>query len=160
MVAVLVGIYLATSTFAILKSNPGYLYGWRLVYVAVSIMGITGFVMLFQRLMGERFERDRLVNQLAQRNSELEEAHRQLSQSVAQEQELAVLRERTRLAREMHDTIGHALVLISVKLEAAQRLRERDPERCDRELESTKEITRSRQISTSFPKPQKKPSGK
>ncbi|HEY7419060.1 MAG TPA: sensor histidine kinase, partial [Ktedonobacteraceae bacterium] len=70
------------------------------------------------------------------------EAHHQLAQSVAQQQELAVLRERTRLAREMHDTIGHALVLISVKLEAAQRLRGRDPERCDHELEATKEIAR------------------
>jgi signal transduction histidine kinase len=109
---------------------------------ALTLFSITGFIILFQRLIGERFERNELVEQLAQRNSELEEAHRQLAQSVAQEQELAVLRERTRLAREMHDTIGHALVLISVKLEAAQRLRERDPERCDRELESTKQITR------------------
>ncbi len=108
----------------------------------LTLFSITGFVMLFQRLMGERFERNSLVKQLAQRNSELEEAQRQLAQSVTQEQELAVLRERTRLAREMHDTIGHALVLISVKLEAAQRLRERDPERCDRELESTKQIAR------------------
>jgi signal transduction histidine kinase len=109
---------------------------------ALTLFSITGLFMLFQRLMGERFERNRLVEQLAQRNSELEEAHRQLAQSVAQEQELAVLRERTRLAREMHDTIGHALVLISVKLEAAQRLRERDPERRDHELESTKQIAR------------------
>ena len=53
------------------------------------------------------------------------------------------LRERTRLAREMHDTVGHALVLISIKLEAARRLRERDPERCDRELEATGEIARA-----------------
>lgn len=108
----------------------------------LTLFSITGLFMLFQRLVGERFERNSLVIQLAQRNTELEEAHRQLAQSVAQEQELAVLRERTRLAREMHDTIGHALVLISVKLEAAQRLRERDPERCDRELESTKQIAR------------------
>jgi signal transduction histidine kinase len=108
----------------------------------LTLFSITGLFMLFQRLMGERFERNRLVEQLAQRNSELEDAHRQLAQSVAQEQELAVLRERTRLAREMHDTIGHALVLISVKLEAAQRLRERDPELCDHELESTKQIAR------------------
>ncbi|HET9920042.1 MAG TPA: sensor histidine kinase, partial [Ktedonobacteraceae bacterium] len=108
----------------------------------LTLFSITGFTMLFQRLMGERFERNRLMEQLAQRNSELEEAQRQLAQSAAQEQELAVLRERTRLAREMHDTIGHALVLISVKLEAAQRLRERDPERCDRELESTRQIAR------------------
>ncbi|MHB8597975.1 MAG: sensor histidine kinase [Ktedonobacteraceae bacterium] len=109
---------------------------------ALTLFSITGFNMLFQHLIGERFERNRLVKQLTQTNGELEEAHRQLAQSVAQEQELAVLRERTRLAREMHDTIGHALVLISVKLEAAQRLRERDPERCDCELESTKEIAR------------------
>lgn len=101
----------------------------------LSLFSITGFSMMFQHLIGERFERNRIFQQLTQ-------AHRQLAQSVAQEQELAVLRERTRLAREMHDTIGHALVLISVKLEAAQRLRERDPERCDQELESTKQIAR------------------
>ncbi len=109
---------------------------------ALTMFSITGFISLFQHLIGERFSRNRLVEQLARSNGELEEAHRQLAQSVAQEQELAVLRERTRLAREMHDTIGHALVLISVKLEAAQRLRERDPERCDREIGSTKEIAR------------------
>src|SRR5207245_10921098 len=101
-----------------------------------------GCNMLVQQLIGERFERNKLFKQLTQANGELEEAHRQLAQSVIQEQELAVLRERTRLAREMHDTIGHALVLISVKLEAAQRLRERDPERCNDELESTKQIAR------------------
>src|SRR5450755_3143262 len=108
----------------------------------LTFFSITGFTMMFQHLIGERFERNELFTQLTQANGELEEAHRQLAQSVVQEQELAVLRERTRLAREMHDTIGHALVLISVKLEAAQRLRKRDPERCDNELESTKQIAR------------------
>ncbi len=108
----------------------------------LPLCSFTGFIMLFQRLTRERFERNGLVKELGQRNSELEELHRQLAQSVVQEQELAVLRERTRLAREMHDTIGHALVLISVKLEAAQRLRERDPKRCDRELEATKQVAR------------------
>src|SRR3989440_613718 len=109
---------------------------------ALTLFSITGFNMMFQHLIGERFERNRLFTQLTQANGELEEAHRQLAQSVIQEQDRAVLRERTRLAREMHDTIGHDLGLISVKLEAAQRLRERDPERCEQELESTKEIAR------------------
>jgi signal transduction histidine kinase len=119
--------------------------GGALIGIAVqtlTLFSITGFTMMFQNLIGERFERNELFTQLTQANGELEEAHRQLAQSIVQEQELAVLRERTRLAREMHDTIGHALVLISVKLEAAQRLRERNPERCDRELESTKAIAR------------------
>lgn len=109
---------------------------------ALTLFTVTGFNSLFQNLVRERFERNSLFQQLTQTNSELEEAHQQLAQSVVQEQELAILRERTRLAREMHDTIGHALVLISVKLEAAQRLRERDPERCDREMDSTKQIAR------------------
>lgn len=109
---------------------------------ALPLFSMTGFIILFQRLIEERFERNELVKKLALTNSELEETHRQLEQSLVQEQELAILRERTRLAREMHDTIGHALVLISVKLEAAQRLRERDPERCDGELEATKGIAR------------------
>ncbi len=108
----------------------------------LPVVSIIGFSLIFQRLLEERTKRDSLFKQLAQANMELEEAHQQLAQSVAQQQELAVLRERARLARELHDTIGHALVLISVKLEAAQRLRERDPARCDQELESTKEIAR------------------
>ena len=108
----------------------------------IGIVSMTVFSMMSQHLIGERYERNRLLHKLTQTNAQLEHAHRQLAESSAQEQELAVLRERTRLARDMHDTVGHALVLISVKLEAAQRLRAVDVERCDRELESTKEIVR------------------
>lgn len=110
--------------------------------IGISFVSITVMCMFVQHLISERFERNSLLLQLSQANTELEEAHRRLAESAAQEQELAVLRERTRLAREMHDTLGHSLVLVSIKLEAAQRLREHDPERCERELESTKEIVR------------------
>ncbi|GCE30241.1 sensor histidine kinase YxjM [Dictyobacter alpinus] len=115
---------------------------FSIVSQSMTIFGLTGLNMLFQGLLAERYERTRLFRELSEANVQLEEAHRRLEQSVEQEQELAVLRERTRLAREMHDTLGHALVLIAVKLEAAQRLRQRDPERCDQELESTKGIAR------------------
>ena len=108
----------------------------------IALFSMTFISILTQNLICERYERNRLVQQLTETNRELEEAHNQLAASAQQEQELAVLRERTRLARDMHDTLGHALVLVSVKLEAAQRLRERDPERCIHELESTKEIVR------------------
>ena len=108
----------------------------------VGIFAMTAMSMMSQRLIADRYARNALLDQLTQANSELEEAHRKLAESVMQEQELAVLRERTRLAREMHDTLGHALVLVTVKLEAAQRLRAVDAERCDRELEATKEIAR------------------
>src|SRR5579863_1449396 len=121
------------------------LYGYNLISIigqSVGLFSMTLFSMLLQRLIQERYERNTLLQQLTGANKDLEEAHHQLAESALQEQELAVLRERTRLARDMHDTLGHALVLIAVKLEAAQGLRTRDPERCDREMEETREIVR------------------
>ena len=119
-------------------NNLGTLFGLALAFFSMTVA-----CMFMQHLIGGWHERNNLLAKISEANRELEEAHRQLAESAAQEQELAVLRERTRLAREMHDTLGHALALVSVKLEAAQRLRERDPERCDRELEATKEIVRN-----------------
>jgi signal transduction histidine kinase len=113
-----------------------------IIVFALTIYGTSIFSIILQRLISARFERSDLLAQLSQVHTALAEAHRQLADSAEREQELAVLRERARLAREMHDTLGHALVLVSVKLEAAQRLRERDPARCDHELEETKTIVR------------------
>jgi signal transduction histidine kinase len=61
--------------------------------------------------------------------AELQEAHRQLQEYALRAEELAVVEERNRLAREMHDTIGHRLTVASVQLEGAQRLCPSDPER-------------------------------
>ncbi|HRI56551.1 MAG TPA: sensor histidine kinase [Anaerolineae bacterium] len=60
---------------------------------------------------------------------ELQAAHRQLQDYAAQAEELAVQQERNRLAREMHDTLGHRLTVSSVQLQAAQRLIPSAPER-------------------------------
>jgi signal transduction histidine kinase len=121
------------------------LQGYNLISIFGQTLGLlatTLFGMLAQHLIYERYERNILLQQLTETNRELAQAHRQIAESAQQEQELAVLRERTRFARDIHDTLGHALVLISVKLEAAQRLRELDPQRSDRELEATKEVVR------------------
>ena len=48
-----------------------------------------------------------------------------------QVEELAVAEERNRLAREMHDTIGHRLTVSAVQLEGAHKLVSRDPERAE-----------------------------
>ena len=74
---------------------------------------------------------------------QLRQAHAQLAANVAQGEELAVLRERTRLARAMHDNIGHSLVVMNIKLEAAQLLYARDPARGDAELEATRSLIRA-----------------
>lgn len=69
---------------------------------------------------------------LAQRQNalllvELQAKNRQLEAYATQVETLAAVEERNRLAREMHDTIGHRLTAAAVQLEGAERLATRDP---------------------------------
>jgi signal transduction histidine kinase len=59
--------------------------------------------------------------------AELEEAHQQLRLYAEQVEELATAKERNRLAREIHDGLGHYLTIINVQLEKALSYRDRDP---------------------------------
>lgn len=61
--------------------------------------------------------------------AELQQAHRELQAYAAKAEALAVSEERNRLAREMHDTLGHRLTVSAVQLEAAERLIPTQPER-------------------------------
>lgn len=61
--------------------------------------------------------------------ADLQEAHRRLQDYAMRVEEMAAVEERNRLAREMHDTLGHRLTVASVQLEAAQRLAATDWER-------------------------------
>ncbi len=63
------------------------------------------------------------------KNEELVEALKASQQKV---QELAVTEERSRMARELHDSLGHRLTVTIVQLEGAQRLIPTDPERAAR----------------------------
>jgi signal transduction histidine kinase len=93
------------------------------------------FVALFSLLIRSRIQSEHLIH-------ELQATKQQLEAALAQEKEVAVLRERTRMAREMHDGLGHALSLVAVKIEAAQRLQAVDPARAAAELEATKALVR------------------
>ena len=64
-------------------------------------------------------------------------------QAAKRELELAALHERERLARDLHDTLGHALVTLTVQLEAAQRLQATDPARATALLAELQKLTRS-----------------
>jgi signal transduction histidine kinase len=62
---------------------------------------------------------------------ELRAAHTRLQKQAAHAEVLAAAEERNRLARDLHDTLGHRLTVAAVQLEAAQRLIDRDPERAE-----------------------------
>ncbi len=60
-------------------------------------------------------------------NAELAGANRKLSEYAVQVQELSIANERNRLAREIHDSLGHYLTIINVQLEAASQVFTQDP---------------------------------
>ena len=61
-----------------------------------------------------------LVNRLRTQSESLQEANANLSHYASTLEQLAVSRERNRLARELHDTLAHSLTAISVSLETAK----------------------------------------
>jgi signal transduction histidine kinase len=58
------------------------------------------------------------------------------------EQRLTIAEERTRIARELHDSAGHAINTILVEAGAARVLRERDPQRSAEAVETIEELAR------------------
>jgi two-component system sensor histidine kinase DesK len=70
-----------------------------------------------------------------QRQASLLAAERDLS-------ELAVEEERARIARDLHDILGHSLTVISVKAELAERLFDSDPIRAKAELTDLQRLSR------------------
>lgn len=71
--------------------------------------------------------------------NELEHAHQQLQNQAAQAEELAITNERNRLAREVHDTLGHKLTVAAVQLEGAQKLINSDPNRAEEMVATVRE---------------------
>ena len=70
--------------------------------------------------------------------SDLQAAHLQLQEYAAQVEELAVARERDRLSRDLHDTLGHRLTVSIVQLEGAERLIAAAPERASQMVNSVR----------------------
>ncbi len=75
--------------------------------------------------------------------AELRIAHAELQERAVMAEELATLRERNRLSRELHDTLGHALSAVTVQMEAVHRLLPTDLGKADALLRETQETARA-----------------
>jgi signal transduction histidine kinase len=76
------------------------------------------------------------------RMAELEERVLRAEREAERERRLAAAEERTRIARDLHDSAGHAINVILVQAGAARLLSERDPARARAALETIEEVAR------------------
>lgn len=77
---------------------------------------------------------------IASLNAQLEEANTRLRAYAIEAESMAETRERNRLAREIHDTLGHALTGIAAGLDATNILMDIAPDKAKEQLVKIKEI--------------------
>jgi signal transduction histidine kinase len=82
------------------------------------------------------------VRQRRSRIHELEERARRAEREAERERRLAVAEERTRIARDLHDSAGHAINVILVQAGAARLLSDQDPKGSREALETIEEVAR------------------
>jgi two-component system sensor histidine kinase DesK len=95
--------------------------GWQLFYSALFPVIIGAGNTFFA-------ERNRMNRRLIKANEEIEH--------------LAKVAERERIARDLHDILGHTLSVIILKSELAGKLMERDPHRAGNEIREVEQISR------------------
>ncbi len=118
----------------------GFLYGWD--DALASILGYTAgvvFVLVFTQVYANELKARTEIQHLAAR---LEDMNRQLGTYAVQVEELATAKERNRLAREIHDSLGHFLTVVNVQLEAAQAVFESDPTTAQDALAKAQALTK------------------
>lgn len=75
--------------------------------------------------------------------AELSDAHERLRDYADRAVSLATVAERTRLARDIHDTVGHHLVVTAIQLEKAAAFRDLEPATADRALADSRDSARA-----------------
>jgi signal transduction histidine kinase len=96
------------------------------------------FVVVFTQVSLEERSARRRAEKLT---AELEAANHQLAAYAAQAEELAISNERNRLAREIHDNLGHYLTVVNVQIRAAQTILTADPAKAQDALTKAQTLT-------------------
>ena len=133
-----IGAIAFTPYLAILSALelPRPAWKWAVVFWAVlpllSLLGIDGFPPYFFLMIWPIMLGAVMLRIFGEREEVVLRAQRQH----------ALVAERERVARDVHDVLGHSLTALSVKAELAARLIDVDPDRARRELESIQETAR------------------
>jgi len=106
--------------------TDGYLFT---TFDRITFSVVFTLLLIFMQIIARNIEREEQSRRQArQLLIELEASHRQLQAYASQVAELAATEERNRLARDIHDSLGHHLTAVYIQLEKALAYREHNPE--------------------------------
>ncbi len=120
---------------AVILPNLGLLEGMAFILLGVAVSAFfISYDFLYSRTQADEIESERLL-------ADLQAAHRKLQEYAAQAEELAAVRERNRLARELHDSVSQAIFSITLTSQSVRLLLEREPARVPEVLERLQAMT-------------------
>ena len=113
----------------------GWLEGLALTLLDLAVCSfIISYDLLYSRTQADQAESQRLL-------ADLQATHRKLQEYAAQAEELAMARERNRLARELHDSVSQSIFSITLTSQSARLLLEREPARVPEQLDRLQTMT-------------------
>lgn len=117
----------------------GYTPDWNIVLTSLPVY-LAGlfFIMIFtQMALGEEKAR----NEVSRLIIDLEAANSRLREFAVQIEDLTIIKERNRLAREIHDGLGHYLTTIYMQIQAATAIMKLDPKTAIETLEKAQVLS-------------------
>jgi signal transduction histidine kinase len=126
------GLIVAGYVFAV-KFHSG---NWNEVWTTIpTVLAGLIYIMVFTQMALEEEESRTKSERL---NVELEEANKRLKIYADEVEKLTIIQERNRLAREIHDGLGHYLTTINMQLQAAHAILKTDPLKADDAIEKAR----------------------
>lgn len=119
------------------------LLGAKNILTSLNMLVFLIYIIVLVR--AQQSEKERILNlnvRLNDTNEELRQAYLQLEEYANESERAAQTRERNRLAREIHDTLGHALTGIITGIEACTALMEIAPEEAKKQLTVIADVAR------------------
>jgi signal transduction histidine kinase len=112
---------------------------WTAVFNGLPIF-LAGqvFIVAFTQMAVNEEKARQEVERLA---TELADANQRLREYALQVEELAITKERNRLAREIHDGLGHYLTTVHMQIQAAQAVMSTDPQRSMEIMHTAQNVT-------------------
>ncbi len=115
----------AVTIIGMIAVSAAFLQPEQIIFPSILISLTSGAVLLIGHIMVSE-----------------ERARELLNEYTTQVEELATAKERNRLAREIHDNIGHYLTAVNMQIEAARAVMGSNPERAEQSLVKAQTLTK------------------
>ncbi|KON88290.1 hypothetical protein AF332_16755 [Sporosarcina globispora] len=126
----------------LLFADMNYVY----IHLAFQILNASfalGMGYLIQRLTEKSTQMKQLYEKNLCQYQKIKEQNRALELYSEQVEKVTILEERNRMAKELHDTVGHTFTSVIMGMDAVIYLLEKDPERAKEKLITLRNVTRN-----------------